>query len=88
LVGHGRRVPRVRWPGEARVAVGFVLNQEEGSEYSHPAGDRRNGGLQEVVYAMDPEHREWQAQRLRKLRQWQPCAVAAGACRLLGGRAL
>lgn len=58
LVGYGRRLPRVRWPGDARVAVSFVLNYEEGSEYSHPAGDARNDGLQEVVYAMDEQHRD------------------------------
>lgn len=28
------------------------------SEYSHPAGDKRNDGLQEVVYAMDPQYRD------------------------------
>lgn len=58
FVGHGRHVPRVRWPGDARVAVSFVLNYEEGSEYSHPAGDKRNDGLQEVVYTMDPQYRD------------------------------
>ena len=58
FVGHGRHAPRVRWPGDARVAVSFVLNYEEGSEYSHPAGDKRNDGLQEVVYSMDPQYRD------------------------------
>ena len=37
FVGYGRHVPRVRWPNDARVAVSFVLNYEEGSEYAHPA---------------------------------------------------
>ena len=58
FIGYGRHVPRVRWPNDARVAVSFVLNYEEGSEYTHPAGDGRNDGLQEVVYAMDPEYRD------------------------------
>ncbi len=31
--------PHPRWPGEARVAVNFVINFEEGSELSYPAGD-------------------------------------------------
>lgn len=56
--GYGRHVPRVRWPGDARVAVSFVLNYEEGSEYSHPAGDKRNDGLQEVVYTIDDQYRD------------------------------
>jgi allantoinase len=62
LVGYGRHVPRVRWPGGARVAVNLVLNYEEGSEYSHPAGDARNDGLIEVIYAMDPAYRDLAAE--------------------------
>ena len=58
FVGYGRHVPRARWPGGARVAVSLVLNYEEGSEYAHPNGDGRNDGLTEVIYAMDPEHRD------------------------------
>ena len=61
-VGYGRKVPRVRWPREARIAVSVVLNYEEGSEYSHPGGDKRNDGLQEVIYAMDPKYRDLAAE--------------------------
>ena len=32
LVGYGRTPPRANWPGDARVAVSFVLNFEEGAE--------------------------------------------------------
>ena len=39
LVGYGRNPPDPKWPGGARVAVQFVLNYEEGSEYSIPDGD-------------------------------------------------
>jgi peptidoglycan/xylan/chitin deacetylase (PgdA/CDA1 family) len=58
LVGYGRRVPHARWPDDARVAVSLVLNYEEGSEYAYPNGDRRNDGLTEVIYAMDPQYRD------------------------------
>lgn len=34
LVGYGSQPPHARWPGEARVAVQFVLNIEEGAEQS------------------------------------------------------
>lgn len=34
LIGYGRCAPHPRWPGEARVAVQFVLNIEEGAESS------------------------------------------------------
>lgn len=42
LVGYGAKIPQVRWPGGARVAVNLVVNYEEGSEYSWSAGDREN----------------------------------------------
>jgi len=37
LVGYGGDPPHPHWPGEARIAVNFVMNYEEGSEYN--AGD-------------------------------------------------
>jgi peptidoglycan/xylan/chitin deacetylase (PgdA/CDA1 family) len=58
LVGYGRRQPKVVWPNGAKVAVNLVVNYEEGSEYSKPAGDGRNEGLAEIPYVMDPEHRD------------------------------
>src|SRR6202453_1114409 len=39
LVGYGENPPHPRWPNDARVAVSFVLNIEEGSEYSIGNGD-------------------------------------------------
>src|SRR5256714_15645503 len=39
FVGYGAEPPHARWPGGARIAVNFVINFEEGSELSHPAGD-------------------------------------------------
>ena len=39
LRGHGRNPPDARWPGNARVAVQFVLNYEEGGESSVLHGD-------------------------------------------------
>ena len=39
LIGYGRNPPHAAWPGGARIAVNFVLNYEEGSEYSIPDGD-------------------------------------------------
>ena len=42
LVGYGGRPPHPRWPRNARVAVQFVLNIEEGAESSVLNGDRRS----------------------------------------------
>ena len=39
LVGYGPDVPHANWPGQARIAVQFVLNYEEGGENSVLHGD-------------------------------------------------
>ena len=39
LIGHGRNPPRAQWPGQARIALQFVLNYEEGGENSVLHGD-------------------------------------------------
>lgn len=39
LVGYGRHLPHARWPGDARIAVQFVLNYEEGGENCVLHGD-------------------------------------------------
>jgi len=39
LAGYGRNPPHAGWPGDARVAVQFVLNYEEGGENSVLHGD-------------------------------------------------
>ena len=39
LVGYGRQPPHAQWPSQARVAVQFVLNYEEGGENSVLHGD-------------------------------------------------
>ena len=39
LVGYGRQPPHAQWPGQARVAVQFVLNYEEGGENATLHGD-------------------------------------------------
>jgi putative urate catabolism protein len=40
LIGYGA-APNPKWPNGARLAVQFVINYEEGSEYSIPDGDVR-----------------------------------------------
>ncbi|MCG2591906.1 allantoinase PuuE [Ramlibacter sp. XY19] len=39
LAGYGRNPPHARWPGNARIAVQFVLNYEEGGENCVLHGD-------------------------------------------------
>ena len=39
LVGYGRHTPHAQWPNQARIAVQFVLNYEEGGENATLHGD-------------------------------------------------
>ena len=39
LIGYGPKPPHAQWPGQARVALQFVLNYEEGGENSVLHGD-------------------------------------------------
>lgn len=41
FIGYGEAPPHPQWPGQARIAVNFALNIEEGSEYSPLDGDDR-----------------------------------------------
>ena len=52
LIGYGRNPPHARWPDEARIALQFVLNYEEGSESSVLHGDAASETfLSEIVGA-------------------------------------
>lgn len=42
LIGYGATPPDPQWPNGARIAVNFVMNYEEGSEYSFTDGDGRS----------------------------------------------
>lgn len=39
LIGYGRKPPHAQWPGQARIALQFVLNYEEGGEKAVLHGD-------------------------------------------------
>ena len=58
LHGYNGNWPAVRWPGEARLALSFVLNFEEGAELAIADGDERNEAVyeacEEVKNAVDP----------------------------------
>lgn len=52
FVGYGGKPPAVHWPGGARVAVSFVVNVEEGAEFSIADGDARNEAIYEVIHPL------------------------------------
>ncbi|MDX9862737.1 MAG: polysaccharide deacetylase family protein [Rhodospirillales bacterium] len=58
FAGYRGTPPRVNWPNNARVAVSFVVNLEEGAELAIADGDERNEkvyeAIEEVVGAPDP----------------------------------
>ena len=55
LIGYGANPPDILWPNGARVAVNFVMNYEEGSEYSFGDGDDKSDtALTEVAQARVP----------------------------------
>lgn len=52
MIGYGRAAPHPRWPGDARVAVQFVINYEEGGENNVLHGDAASEAfLSEIVGA-------------------------------------
>lgn len=58
LFGYGNRPPHPRWPDDARLALSFVVNVEEGAELALSSGDERNESVyearEEVVGHRDP----------------------------------
>jgi putative urate catabolism protein len=55
LIGYGENPPVIEWPNGARVALSFVLNYEEGGEYSVEWGDERSENFITEVTG-DPVH--------------------------------
>jgi peptidoglycan/xylan/chitin deacetylase (PgdA/CDA1 family) len=53
LIGYGEHPPRVRWDGDAKVAVQIVINYEEGSEKTFAMGDGENDILYELPFALE-----------------------------------
>ena len=58
LVGYGKSPPKVRWPGDARIAISVVVNYEEGSEYSLLDGDSHHETNNEVPSPIPPGTRD------------------------------
>jgi putative urate catabolism protein len=54
LIGYGATPPHPRWPGDARVAVSFVLNFEEGGENSILHGDKASEVYLHEVVGLTP----------------------------------
>jgi OHCU decarboxylase len=78
LVGYGRDPPHPRWPDDARVAVQFVINYEEGGENNLLHGDPASEAfLSEIVGAQ-----AWPGQRHMNMESIYEYGSRAGFWRL------
>ena len=54
-IGYAGKPPHPEWPNNAKLAVSFVINYEEGGEYSIPQGDRHTDTyLSEIIFPPEP----------------------------------
>lgn len=78
MQGYGRAIPDPKWPGEAKVAVQFVLNYEEGGENNILHGDAASEAfLSEIVGAQ-----AWVGQRHWNMESIYEYGARAGFWRL------
>jgi len=78
LIGYGRTPPKVRWPGDANIAVQFVVNYEEGGESCILDGDPASECLLSEIVGAQP----WQAQRNLNMESIYEYGSRAGFWRL------
>jgi putative urate catabolism protein len=78
LVGYGRNSPDPKWPDEARVAVQFVINYEEGGESSILDGDPASENLLSEIVGAEP----WPNQRNLNMESIYEYGSRAGFWRL------
>jgi putative urate catabolism protein len=78
LVGYGRTPPDPRWPGNARVAVQFVVNYEEGGENNILHGDAASEAFLTDVLGAQP----WPGKRHMNIESMFEYGSRAGFWRL------
>jgi len=78
LVGYGRNVPHPRWPNDARIAVQFVINYEEGGENCILHGDAASEAFLSEIVGAQP----WPGQRHMNMESIYEFGSRAGFWRL------
>ncbi|SIQ29072.1 putative urate catabolism protein [Rhizobium sp. RU20A] len=78
LIGYGRHLPEVRWPGGANIAVQFVVNYEEGGESCVLDGDPASECLLSEIVGAQP----WAGQRNLNMESIYEYGSRAGFWRL------
>jgi putative urate catabolism protein len=78
LIGYGRTPPDPKWPGDARLAVQFVLNYEEGAENSILHGDPASEAFLSEIIGAQP----WPGQRHMNMESIYEYGARAGFWRI------
>jgi OHCU decarboxylase len=78
MVGYGRTPPHARWPGDARIAVQFVINYEEGGENNILHGDAASEAFLSEIVGAQP----WWGQRHMNMESIYEFGSRAGFWRL------
>lgn len=79
LIGYGSNPPHPRWPGDARIALSFVLNYEEGGERNILHGDKESEAFLSEMVAAQP----LQGQRNMSMESLYEYGSRAGVWRIL-----
>lgn len=78
LIGYGKNPPDAKWPYDARIAVQFVINYEEGSENNILHGDQASEAFLSEVVGAEP----WPGQRHMNMESMYEYGSRAGFWRL------
>ena len=78
MVGYGRNPPDPKWPGEANVAVQFVINYEEGGENNILHGDAASEAFLSEIVGAEP----WPGMRHANMESLYEYGSRAGFWRL------
>src|SRR5881296_1376278 len=78
LKGYGRTPPPARWPGQAKVAVQFVLNYEEGGESCVLHGDAASEAFLSEIAGAQP----WPGRRHMNMESIYEYGARAGFWRI------
>jgi putative urate catabolism protein len=78
MKGYGRTPPHARWPGDARIAVQFVLNYEEGGENCILHGDSASESFLSEIVSAQP----WLGQRHMSMESIYEYGARAGFWRI------
>ncbi|GKX34463.1 MAG: chitin deacetylase [Rhizobiaceae bacterium MnEN-MB40S] len=78
MIGYGRTPPDPKWPGDARIALQFVINYEEGGENNILHGDKASEAFLSEIVGAQP----WIGQRHMNMESIYEYGSRAGFWRL------